>query len=223
MTQTPMKAGYLFLPNTQELRDLLEEITKLPIVMKWAESKRAGFGMDDTTINNKFKFKEMMEMMEVLEKLDYLTDEYCRKGLPLPTDRFPTTRFPIESDGPGARDLFSINVETWHRAFHALKQTWREDSKSRKDMKGEKSRGQSREAVVPYFLQEEDFRLFKQVGPSESTDVNPEIPDIPLSLFSASAMILLSTSGKSVAAMHLTLSNQCLVGLMQNGPIKYYL
>lgn len=126
-------------------------------MLKRAASRRVGFRMDNTTKENKWKFTDMMEL---LGRPDGLTVEDCRKGLARPISRFPTTAkgsralatwlvamwtliqkyphyFPVNSDDPDAKKLLSIDLENWHRAFHAVKQTWREDLKSRKEMKGE--------------------------------------------------------------------------------------
>ncbi|KAL8895782.1 MAG: hypothetical protein Q9192_003450 [Flavoplaca navasiana] len=200
---TPVTAGYLNLPGTATLRNLLETGSPIfPTLRKWYDLRKKGFGMydegtDDKTMReHKYKLKTIFE---ILWHKDQLTEQELQTYY-LPLDSrvppfsgqgmvgfwsFIITMFRIyhlakdRFDLTDTRDplLGGITAENWHRAYVILSCYWKMKApgKVTKAKNYSTKRPQDKPAVAPDFLTDEDLTgVYEDREAAKLTEVNTE-------------------------------------------------
>jgi len=198
LDMTPLLAGYLNVPDTQALRDLINDITNSPEGKAWCEARKVGFGVNGLSETALWATKTLFKFAS---DPAFLSDEDFKGGIPLDTKRWPTndnTRgyaswlvtmyniiqahpdsFPSsQSDETKKSYLADIHIENWHRAYHILRVIWREKNESRSNLKSTgvtKSKVQKKLAVTPTFFTDADLRGVSTEEDSKLTEGNLEL------------------------------------------------
>lgn len=181
LDMTPLLAGYLNVPDTQALRDLITEITNSDSCKAWCDARKVGFGVNGLGATSVWAIKTLFKFAC---DPSFLDEEDFEGGLPLNIQRWPakdSTRgyaswlvtmwtiiqaYPDSFTSTTSEEteksyLAGIHVEDWHRAYQVLRVIWREKNESRSSLKSTgvtRSKVQTKPAQVPTFYTDADLR-----------------------------------------------------------------